>query len=85
MSRKVTEQQRPPQRLYDLKAAATYLGRTVWGVRELIWAGQLPVVRSGKKIFIDIIDLDAYIEKNKSYEHTPVDRPVPPWYNSNGE
>jgi hypothetical protein len=31
------------QRLYDLKDAAEYLGRTVWGVRNLVWAGELPV------------------------------------------
>ena len=55
----------PAKRLYDLKAAAEYLGRSVWGVRELIWAGKMPVVRDGKKQYIDILDMDLYIERNK--------------------
>jgi hypothetical protein len=25
-----------PQRIFDLKAAALYLGRTVWGILELV-------------------------------------------------
>jgi hypothetical protein len=55
-----------PKRLYTLPEAGHYLGRTVWSMRELIWAGKLPVVRSGKRIFLDVHDLDSYIEKNKS-------------------
>ncbi len=58
----------PRQRLYDMKAAAFYLGRTVWGVRELVWAGELPVIRSGRggKQYIDVCDMDTWIEKNKA-------------------
>jgi len=67
MSRKITEKQRPRQRLYDLKEAAVYLGRSVKGVRELIWSGQLPVVCSGKKQYIDVVDMDRFIEANKEY------------------
>lgn len=55
----------PAKRLYDLKAAAEYLGRPVWGVRELIWAGKMPVVRDGKKQYVDLFDMDRYIERNK--------------------
>ena len=55
----------PAKRLYDLKAAAEYLGRPVWGIRELIWAGKLPVVRDGKKQYVDLHDMDQYIERNK--------------------
>ena len=54
------------KRLYTLKEASTYLGRSVWGVRELIWAGKIPVVRDGRKIFIDILDLEKFVESNKS-------------------
>ena len=53
------------KRLYDLKSAAEYLGRPVWGVRELIWAGKLPVVRDGKKQYVDLYDMDNYIARNK--------------------
>ncbi len=56
------------QRLYPLKEAAGYLGRSEWSMRELIWAGKIPVVRTegGRKIFVDIEDLDDFIRQNKS-------------------
>ena len=54
------------KRLYNLKEASAYLGRSVWGVRGLIWAGKIPVVRDGRKIFIDILDLEKFVESNKS-------------------
>ena len=60
----------PPQlkRLFTLKDSAIYLGRGLHGVRDLVWKGELPVVKSegGRKLFIDIKDLEAYIEKNKT-------------------
>jgi len=55
----------PAQRLFDLKAAAGYLGRSVWGVRELVWSGQIPVVKSGRKLYLDICDMERWIERNK--------------------
>jgi len=56
------------KRLYTLKDAAEYLGRSEWGIRELIWAGKIPVVRDegGRKIFLDIEDLNEFINRNKS-------------------
>lgn len=56
------------QRLYPLKEAARHLGRSEWSMRELIWAGKIPVVRTegGRKIFVDIEDLDDFIRQNKS-------------------
>ena len=56
------------KRLYTLREAAEYLGRSVWGVRELIWSQVIPVVKQGgcRKIYLDINDLDAFIEKNKA-------------------
>ena len=57
----------PSPRLLPLKAAAQYLGLTVWAIRERIWAGQIPVVQfpGGRKQYLDIKDLDAFIEQNK--------------------
>ena len=54
-------------RLLPLKKAAEYLGLTLWGLRERIWAGDIPVVRfpSGRKMFIDTKDIEAFIERNK--------------------
>jgi hypothetical protein len=58
----------PWKRLYTLKEAAVFLGRSEWGMRELIWSGKVPVVREqgGRKIFLDISDLDQFINANKS-------------------
>lgn len=55
------------KRLFTLKEAADYLGRSVWGVRELVWSQVIPVVKQGgcRKMYLDINDLDAFIEKNK--------------------
>jgi excisionase family DNA binding protein len=58
-----------PKRLYSLKEASTYLGRSVWALREMLWAGKMPYVRDGRRILLDIEDMDAWIEKNK--EHDP--------------
>ncbi len=68
MSQSTEIRQRPAQRLYCVKDAAVYLGRTEWGVRELIWSHELPVIKSGRggKQYIDVFDMDAYIEKNKA-------------------
>ena len=54
------------KRLYTLKEAAFYLGKGLYGVRELVWSGKLPVVRQGRKMFIDIVDLDAWVTRNKT-------------------
>ncbi len=56
------------KRLYTLKEAAQYLGRPVWGVRELIWARVIPVIKQHgcRKMYLDINDLEAFIEKNKT-------------------
>jgi len=56
------------KRLFTIKEGAKYLGRSEWGMRELIWAGKIPVVREegARKIFLDIQDLDQFVQKNKS-------------------
>ena len=53
------------KRLYSISEAAEYLGRSVWSIPELIWAGKLPSVKVGRRIHLDIIDLDNLIERNK--------------------
>jgi hypothetical protein len=57
-------------RLLTPLQAAVYLGfKSAWPVRELMWKGQLPVVRIGKRrIAFDIADLDRFIEANKTCE-----------------
>jgi len=53
------------KRLFDLKEAAHYLGRPIFSVRTLIWNGALPVIKDGRKLYLDIFDMDTYIERNK--------------------
>ena len=54
-------------RLMPLKDAAQWLGLTVWAMRERIWAGQIPVVQfpGGRKMYVDVQDLEAFIQNNK--------------------
>ena len=55
------------KRLYTLKEAAEYLGRSEWSMRELIWSGSIRVVKVGRKIYVDIEDLNDFINRNKSF------------------
>ena len=56
----------PAKRLYSIPEAAYYLGRSVWAVREMLWAGKIPYVKDGKSILLDIRDMDAWIENSKT-------------------
>lgn len=56
------------KRLYNISEAAQYLGRSPWSVRHLVWSGVLPEVRAGRRVHLDIKDIDAFIEKNKQRE-----------------
>ena len=53
------------KRLYSVNEASIYLGRTVWAVREMLWAGKLPYIKDGRRILLDIQDMNAWVEKNK--------------------
>lgn len=55
----------PLKRLYSLEEAAFYLGRTVLSVREIIWAGKIPVVKVDRRLFLDIKDLERLVETSK--------------------
>jgi len=55
----------PWRRLLTVDAAADYLGRTRQAVQHLISSGQLPTVRSGRRVFVDLRDLQSWIEKHK--------------------
>ena len=56
------------KRLYTFEEAATYLGRSVWSVRRLVWKGLLPKVEAGGRNHIDVRDMDAFIDRNKVVE-----------------
>ena len=57
------------KRLYPVEEAATYLGRSTWSVRRLIWDGALPQVRAGGRVHVDVRDMDEFIEKFKEREY----------------
>lgn len=52
-------------RLLTVEQAAIYLGRTKEAVQHMIFEGKVPTVRTDRRVFIDIRDLDAWIEDNK--------------------
>ena len=52
-------------RLLSVEQAAIYIGRTTEAVQHMIASGKLPTVRSDRRVFIDVRDLDAWIEDNK--------------------
>lgn len=57
--------QKLTKRLYSIPEAGQYLGRTVWAVREMVYAGKIPYIRDGRRMLLDIHDMDAWIERNK--------------------
>lgn len=66
MNKAISHKDRPSKRLYNLKEASLYMGRTVCALREMIWAGKLPVIKDGRRILLDIYDLDKWIEQSKT-------------------
>ena len=56
----------PIKRLYSIPEASFYLGRTVNALRALIWAGKIPYVKDGRRILLDVRDMDAWIDRNKT-------------------
>ncbi len=53
------------KRLYSVNEAAVYLGRSVWAVREMLWAGKISFVKDGRRKLLDIRDMDEWIESSK--------------------
>lgn len=53
------------QRLLSVDEAALYIGRTREALQFLLAAGKLPTVRSDRRVFLDIRDLDQWIERHK--------------------
>ena len=51
-------------RLLTVKQAAEYLGRTKAAVQHMVAARRVPVVRDGRRIFLDVQELDRWIEQN---------------------
>jgi excisionase family DNA binding protein len=56
------------QRLLTIKEAGAYLALGPWRVRSLIYRGELPYVRLGRRILLDLKDLDFFVEAKKVQE-----------------
>lgn len=56
------------KRLYSIEEASIYLGRSKWGIREMLWAGKIPYVKDGRRVLIDKIDMRRWIKDNKIKE-----------------
>jgi excisionase family DNA binding protein len=53
------------KRLLSVEEAAAYLGRTKEAVQHMIAASKLPTVKSDRRVFLDVRDLDQWIERAK--------------------
>jgi excisionase family DNA binding protein len=52
-------------RLLSVEQAAQYISRSRAAVEHMVAAAKLPVVRSDRRVFIDVRDLDRWIDENK--------------------
>ena len=52
-------------RLLTVEQAATYLGRTRNAVEHMVSCGKIPRVKSDRRVFLDVKDLDEWIQDNK--------------------
>lgn len=54
-----------PRRLCSVAEAARYLAVSTWTVREMVWRGDLPHLRQGRRILLDLRDLDDWVDRAK--------------------
>jgi excisionase family DNA binding protein len=53
-------------RLLTIEQAAAYLGRSREAIQHLASSGKIPTVRSDRRVFLDRLDLDKWIDDNKT-------------------
>lgn len=58
-------------KLLDVRGSGAYLGVSPWSIRDLIWSGELPYVRIGRRHMVDVADLDGYVERAKVVAGSP--------------
>jgi hypothetical protein len=54
------------KRLLSIQDLTVHYGATPWFWRSQIWAGRLPFVQVGRKLFVDRLDTEAFIERHKT-------------------
>jgi excisionase family DNA binding protein len=52
-------------RLLSQQEAASYLGISYWTLRDLVFRRELPFVKIGRRVLVDRLDLDAYLDRSK--------------------
>jgi excisionase family DNA binding protein len=52
-------------RLFSQREAATYLGISYWTLRDLTFRGDVPYVKIRRRILVDRVDLDTYLDRMK--------------------
>jgi excisionase family DNA binding protein len=52
-------------RLLSQQEAAHYLGISYWTVRDLVFRREIPFIKIGRRVLIDRLDLDAYLDRSK--------------------
>ena len=50
-------------RLLSVRQASTYVGCTIWAIRELYWAKEVAGTIIGRRVLLDRKSLDAYIDR----------------------
>ena len=54
-------------RLLSQQEAARYLGISYWTIRDLVFRREIPFVKIGRRVLVDRLDLDAYLDRSKTH------------------
>ena len=65
MNTKYCAQNVPTKRLLSLKDLVQEFGVSMWFWRTQIWDGKLPFVQVGRKILVDVQDVEKFINNEK--------------------
>jgi hypothetical protein len=59
----------PKKRLLSLKELVQEFGVTMWFWRTQIWDGKLPFMQVGRKILVDVQDVENFINAEKQCQY----------------
>ena len=59
----------PKKRLLSLKELVQEFGVTMWFWRTQIWDGKLPFMQVGRKILVDVQDVETFINAEKQCQY----------------
>lgn len=65
---KIEQDKKDWPRLLNVKKASLYSGLPIWAIRQLIWGGKIPTVRTGRTYYISVEDMERWINDNKTYQ-----------------